>query len=301
MRRSDGSRKSVVSVVGARPQFIKMAVVDRALAQEQTLEHVIVHTGQHYDDNMSRTFFTELEISAPDANLEVGSGSHGAQTAAMLERLEAFFEKADPALVLVYGDTNSTLAGALAAVKLHLTVAHVESGLRSFNRAMPEEINRVVTDHLSDVLFAPTETAVRNLRAEGLKDRVVHRVGDVMYDAALFYADKARDSSRVLERLDLEAGGYMLATVHRAENTDRTERLVSIMEDLGRVAATLSVVVPLHPRTRVACEQAGLDPSAMGLTVIEPLGYLDMVQLERNARVIARDSGGGLPPENWTR
>ncbi|MDP2528659.1 MAG: UDP-N-acetylglucosamine 2-epimerase (non-hydrolyzing) [Candidatus Palauibacterales bacterium] len=290
-----------MSVVGARPQFIKMAVVDRALAQEQTLEHVIVHTGQHYDDNMSRTFFTELEISAPDANLEVGSGSHGAQTAAMLERLEAFFEKADPALVLVYGDTNSTLAGALAAVKLHLTVAHVESGLRSFNRAMPEEINRVVTDHLSDVLFAPTETAVRNLRAEGLKDRVVHRVGDVMYDAALFYADKARDSSRVLERLDLEAGGYMLATVHRAENTDRTERLVSIMEDLGRVAATLSVVVPLHPRTRVACEQAGLDPSAMGLTVIEPLGYLDMVQLERNARVIARDSGGGLPPENWTR
>ncbi len=191
MRRSDGSRKSVVSVVGARPQFIKMAVVDRALAQEQTLEHVIVHTGQHYDDNMSRTFFTELEIPAPDANLEVGSGSHGAQTAAMLERLEAFFGNADPALVLVYGDTNSTLAGALAAAKLHLAVAHVESGLRSFNRAMPEEINRVVTDHLSDILFAPTETAVRNLRAEGLKDRVVHRVGDVMYDAALFYADKS--------------------------------------------------------------------------------------------------------------
>jgi len=191
MRRSDGSRKSVVSVVGARPQFIKMAVVDRALAQEQTLEHVIVHTGQHYDDNMSRTFFTELEIPAPDANLEVGSGSHGAQTAAMLERLEVFFENADPALVLVYGDTNSTLAGALAAAKLHLAVAHVESGLRSFNRAMPEEINRMVTDHLSDILFAPTETAVRNLRAEGLKDRIVHRVGDVMYDAALFYADKA--------------------------------------------------------------------------------------------------------------
>jgi len=191
MRRSDGSRKSVVSVVGARPQFIKMAVVDRALAQEQTLEHVIVHTGQHYDDNMSRTFFTELEIPAPDANLEVGSGSHGAQTAAMLERLEAFFGNADPALVLVYGDTNSTLAGALAAAKLHLAVAHVESGLRSFNRAMPEEINRVATDHLSDILFAPTETAVRNLRAEGLKDRIVHRVGDVMYDAALFYADKA--------------------------------------------------------------------------------------------------------------
>jgi len=191
MRRSDGSRKSVVSVVGARPQFIKMAVVDRALAQEQTLEHVIVHTGQHYDDNMSRTFFTELEIPAPDANLEVGSGSHGAQTAAMLERLEAFFGNADPALVLVYGDTNSTLAGALAAAKLHLAVAHVESGLRSFNRAMPEEINRMVTDHLSDILFAPTETAVRNLRAEGLKDRIVHRVGDVMYDAALFYADKA--------------------------------------------------------------------------------------------------------------
>lgn len=292
MKATSRSGKRVLSVVGARPQFIKMAVVDRALAEDPLAQHLIVHTGQHYDENMSRTFFAELEIPAPDVNLEVGSGSHGAQTAAMLERLETFFESARPEVVLVYGDTNSTLAGALAAAKLHLTVAHVESGLRSFNRSMPEELNRVVTDHLSDILFAPTTTAVDNLMEEGLDDRDIYRVGDVMYDAAVFYADRARRSSRVLERLALEPGRFVLATVHRAENTDRSERLRSIMEGLGRVAAALPVVLPLHPRTRAACEAAGIDPSGRGLTVIEPLGYLDMVELERNARVIATDSGG---------
>lgn len=292
MKRPPNGRASIVSVVGARPQFVKMAVVDRALAAERSLDHVIVHTGQHYDDNMSRAFFTELDIPAPHTNLDVGSASHGVQTAAMLERLEAFFQASGPAVVLVYGDTNSTLAGALAAAKLHLPVAHVESGLRSFNRRMPEEINRVVTDHLSDILLAPTPTAVENLLAEGIDPNTIHQVGDVMYDAARFYADRARASSRVLDRLELEPSRYVLATVHRAENTDRSDRLSRILEGLERVADSVAVVLPIHPRTRVACSRAGLDPSAMGLTVIDPVGYLDMVMLERNARVIATDSGG---------
>lgn len=283
---------TLLSVVGARPQFVKMAVVDRAIRVDRSLDHVIIHTGQHYDDNMSRTFFRELEIPEPDMNLEVGSASHGVQTGAMLERLERAFGDTCPDWVLVYGDTNSTLAGALAAAKMHIRVAHVEGGLRSFNRSMPEEINRVVTDHVSDRLFAPTEAAVANLLREGVQPTSVHRVGDVMYDAALFYAHRSDRSSRVLGRLQLDSGAYVLATVHRAENTDRTDRLTAIMNGLAQVAEALPVVLPLHPRTRAACREVGLDLTRMGLTIIDPVGYLDMVVLERNARVIATDSGG---------
>lgn len=290
----------VVSVVGARPQFVKAAVVSRAIQACDDISEVLVHTGQHYDDNMSRVFFDELQIPQPAYNLGIGSGSHGAQTGRMLESLERVLVEERPDMVLVYGDTNSTLAGALAAVKLHIPVAHVEAGLRSFNRRMPEEINRVLTDHAADVLFAPTEEAVGNLRREGIPDGRVVLVGDVMYDAALFYAELARKRSHVLERLGLTSKGYVLATVHRAENTDDPEKLASILQGLAQVARTLPVVLPLHPRTRAVLghgrvgEEArqAIEEAIEALTVIDPVGYLDMLQLERNAKVIATDSGG---------
>jgi UDP-GlcNAc3NAcA epimerase len=215
----------VVSVVGARPQFIKAAVVSRALRAVEGLREVLVHTGQHYDDNMSRIFFEELEIPQPDYNLGIGGGTHGQNTGRMLEAIEAVLLKEKPHAVLVYGDTDSTLAGALAAVKLHIPAAHVEAGPRSFNRRMPEEINRLLTDHASDILFAPTETAVKNLLREGIPEERVHLVGDVMYDAALLYGEKAERHSDVLTRLGLSPKGYVLATVHRADNTDSPERL----------------------------------------------------------------------------
>lgn len=291
----------IVTVIGARPQFIKAAVVSRAIAQynktaratqKPLLEEIIVHTGQHYDQNMSEVFFRELEIPAPHYHLGIGSGSHGAQTGRMLEAVENVLLKERPDLVLVCGDTNSTLAGALAAVKLHIPVAHVEAGLRSFNRQMPEEINRVLTDHIADILFAPTEAAVENLRREGIPEERVHLVGDVMYDAALYYGKLAGQKSRILENLGLQAGGYILATVHRAENTDSPQRLKAIFQGLELAVwqAGLPVVLPLHPRTKMAMQQYGMDKQ--NLVIIPPLGYLDMVMLEQNAALIATDSGG---------
>lgn len=283
----------LLAVVGARPQFIKAAAVSRALRATPGVREVLVHTGQHYDDNMSRVFFEELEIPEPGYHLGVGSGTHGAQTGRMLEAIEQVLLEERPDWVLVYGDTNSTLAGALAAVKLHIPVAHVEAGLRSFNRRMPEEINRVLTDHASDLLFAPTETAVRNLRREGIPGERIHLVGDVMYDAALYYGAKAKRVSRILDRLGLEPKGYVLATVHRAENTDDPARLHAIMGGLVEVAREIPVVLPLHPRTRVALEREGmLGEVQVYLRLIPPVGYLDMVMLEQNARLIATDSGG---------
>lgn len=292
MSRPRTSYASVLSVVGARPQFVKMAVVDRAIRADGTFEHVIVHTGQHYDEKMSRAFFVDLDIPEPDVNLEVGSAPHGAQTGAMLQRLEEVFIDRRPGWVLVYGDTNSTIAGALAAAKMHINVAHVEGGLRSFNRAMPEEVNRVVTDHVSDLIFTPTAAAVRNLLREGVQQDAIRHVGDVMYDASRFYARRSEQTSQVLERLHLEPKTYALATVHRAENTDQPDRLRAIMNGLGRVAEELPVVLPLHPRTREASKQLGLDLHVPGIMVIQPVGYLDMVCLEQNASVIATDSGG---------
>lgn len=280
----------VVTVVGARPQFVKAGPVSRALASAGHAE-VLVHTGQHYDPNMSAIFFDELGLPAPAHHLGVGSGSHAAQTGAMLERVERVIDGERPDWVLVYGDTNSTLAGALAAAKLKVPVAHVEAGLRSWNRAMPEEINRVVADHVSDLLFAPTRAAVANLRREGVaRDKIV-KTGDVMFDAALHYGRQAARESRVLEKLGLEARGYVLATVHRAENTDDPRRLRAIFDALGRLAREIAVVVPVHPRTRKALARRGWR-SAGGLRVIDPVGYLDMVMLEQHARLIATDSGG---------
>lgn len=283
----------IASVVGARPQFIKTAAVSRALRAIEGVKETLIHTGQHYDANMSSVFFEELEIPHPDYNLGIGSATHGAQTGRMLEAIEGVLLKEKPDWVLVYGDTNSTLAGALAAVKLHIPVAHVEAGLRSFNRRMPEEINRVLTDHASDLLFAPTQTAVENLQREGIPDARIKLVGDVMYDAALYYGAKAERQSRILNALKLEPKGYILATIHRAENTDDPLRLRAIFDSLAEIAHEIKVVLPLHPRTRAALVQASLyDKAAQSICLIEPVGYLDMMMLEKNARLIATDSGG---------
>ncbi|MBW6394561.1 UDP-N-acetylglucosamine 2-epimerase (non-hydrolyzing) [Thermus sp. SYSU G05001] len=284
--------RKILTVVGARPQFIKAAAVSRVLRAIPAVREVLVHTGQHYDDNMSRVFFEELEIPEPDYHLGIGGGTHGQNTGRMLEAIERVLLGERPDWVLVYGDTDSTLAGALAAAKLHIPVAHVEAGLRSFNRRMPEEINRVLTDHISDLLFGPTETAVQNLLREGISPDRIHLVGDVMYDAALYYGEKAEKHSQILRRLGLVPKGYILATVHRAENTDDPSRLRVILEALAQVHREVPVVIPVHPRTRKRVEALGLLSLLEQLLAVEPVGYLDMVMLEKNAQLIATDSGG---------
>ncbi len=281
----------ILTVVGARPQFIKAAPVSRAL-QAAGLDEFLVHTGQHYDANMSQIFFDELGIPQPDLNLGVGSGPHGRQTGEMLIRLEEVMMAETPDLVLVYGDTNSTIAAALAAVKLNIPLAHVEAGLRSFNRTMPEEHNRVLTDHCADLLFCPTQTAVDNLTNEGVT-RGVHLTGDVMYDAALMFSDRAQRQSDVLARLGLVPKSYLLATIHRPHNTDYPDRLAGILEAFARLQEP--VILPIHPRTRKKIADLGLDVgdlAARGVRIIDPVGYLDMLMLEQNARLILTDSGG---------
>ncbi len=290
----------IVTIVGARPQFIKAAVVSRAIRSSLGITEDVIHTGQHYDDDMSAVFFEELEMAEPCLNLGVGSGSHGAQTARMLEPLEAALRELAPDLVLVYGDTNSTLAGALAAAKLPIPVAHVEAGVRSFNRRMPEEINRVATDHLSDVLFPPTEAARRRLVTEGLEGRTIVNAGDVMYDAVLHAASRRGAGSGPLGGLGMVAGTYLLATIHRAENTDDPARLDAILRALESLAGEMPVLLPLHPRTRAAFQR--LRPEglgASGLTVTAPLGYMDMQVVEASAKVILTDSGGVQKEAYW--
>jgi len=283
---------NIVTILGARPQFIKAAAVSRVLCRMSGVQEAILHTGQHYDQNMSDVFFNQLSIPRPDYHLGVGSGSHGAQTGAMLARIEQILLECRPDWVLVYGDTNTTLAGTLAAAKLHIPVAHVEAGLRSFNRQMPEEINRILTDHASDLLFTPTSTGEANLRNEGIAEERIHCVGDVMYDAWHFYLQQI-DSAEVLEGLGLTAGAYVLATVHRAENTDSPERLATIAAALTRLSKRIPVALPLHPRTRKALEKNGLwERVVRSVTVLPPQGYLEMVALEKHARLIATDSGG---------
>jgi len=283
---------NILTVLGARPQFVKAAAFSRIIREHagQVTER-IVHTGQHYDPGLSQVFFDELDIPAPSVHLEIAGGNHGAMTGRMLEGIERIIEQERPDWVLVYGDTNSTLAGALAAAKLHVPIAHVEAGLRSFNRRMPEEVNRVLTDHISTLLLCPTATAVQNLHQEGITDGV-HNVGDVMFDIALYWRDRARARSKILDALGLAEQRFALATCHRAENTDDPARLGAIVSALVEINRQLPVVLPLHPRTRKRLQEHGLLSALDALKLIDPVPFLDMIALEQAAQVILTDSGG---------
>jgi UDP-GlcNAc3NAcA epimerase len=296
---------NILTVVGARPQFIKAAVVSRAIAarnnDEASINEIIVHTGQHYDISMSDIFFHEMQIPAPDYNLNINGRSHGAMTGQMMERIEQLLVELKPEIVLVYGDTNSTLAGALAAVKLHIPVAHVEAGLRSFNKRMPEEINRVLTDHVADILFCPTVTAVQNLAKEGIAaapanpkrspqgwdgKKGTYLVGDVMYDATLFYRQFSRRPDFRLPE------NFILATVHRAENTDDPGRLNAIMAAFKMIGEEMPIVLPLHPRTRKILGEERIQKHSGSVRVLDPVGYFEMMYLLDNCRLVMTDSGG---------
>ncbi len=279
----------ILTVVGARPQFIKAAAVSREIAKIPSLTEKIIHTGQHFDDNMSEVFFRDMQIPSPAYNLNIHSLSHGAMTGQMLVKLEEVFLAEKPQMVLVYGDTNSTLAGALAAAKLHIPVAHVEAGLRSFRMSMPEEINRIMTDRVASLLFCPTDTAVANLMAEGVERsgaRIV-KCGDVMYDCALYYGKMAAEKSTILECLKHDR--FALCTVHRAENTDEPKNLKAIFEALEEINGELPVVLPIHPRTRKIVESLHLKT---GVTLLDPVSYFDMLQLLRKCEIVLTDSGG---------
>jgi len=283
------TQKAIVTVVGARPQFIKAAALSAALRRDGRLREALVHTGQHHDANMSEVFFTDLGLPTPAHHLGIHGGGHGAMTGRMLAGLEAVLAAMRPDAVVVYGDTNSTLAGALAAAKLRIPVAHVEAGLRSFNRAMPEELNRVLVDHCSTWLFCPTAASVAHLAREGVSVGV-HAVGDLMYDVTLSVAETARCNSTILEQLGLEPGGYSVATVHRQENTDDPARLAAVLAHLRAVGALRPVVFPVHPRTRAAALRFGLDFA--GLRAIEPLSFVDMTRLVMACHDVHTDSGG---------
>lgn len=280
----------ILTIVGARPQFIKAAALSRELSSRSGVEEVIVHTGQHFDANMSEVFFSEMDIPRPKHNLHIHSLGHGAMTGRMLEGIEELLLTEKPDMLLVYGDTNSTIAGALAAKKLHVKVGHVEAGLRSFNMKMPEEVNRILTDRISDHLFCPTQTAVDNLKNEGFDgfDCAIHRSGDVMQDAALYYAQFSAERSGVRTEHDL-GEGFVLATIHRAENTDVPERLEGIIRALNEVNREKKVICPLHPRTKNLLRTLAIQPT---FTVIDPVGYFDMIELLKGASLVMTDSGG---------
>jgi UDP-GlcNAc3NAcA epimerase len=297
----------IATIVGARPQFVKVGPVSNAIAVhnraagsgDSIIDEVLIHTGQHYDHGMSAVFFKTLGLSAPKYNLGVGSGSHGTQLAKMIKGLEEVLKEEKPDLVLVYGDTNSTLAGALMADRLSIPIAHVEAGLRSFNRRMPEECNRIITDRLSALLFAPTRTAVKNLASEGILEGV-HQVGDVMFEAAMLHSKIADAESTILRRLSLKPQLFSLATIHRAENTDDPHRLRGILEGLVDVSSSQTVVWPVHPRTRKQLlfgQAQGLAPGRLLLT--DPVPYRDMLALEKSASVVLTDSGGVQKEAMW--
>lgn len=278
----------IITIIGARPQFIKAATVSREIRKQNGIREIIVHTGQHFDANMSEVFFEQMDIPRPDYNLGINSLSHGAMTGQMLEKIEAVLLKEQPDWVMVYGDTNSTIAGALAAKKLHIKVAHVEAGLRSFNMRMPEEVNRILTDRISDVLFCPTKKAVENLYAEGYKNfdcRIVQS-GDVMQDAANYYRDKAMKPAKKLPE------NFLLATIHRAENTDYPEKMKAIFTAFEEIGKELPVVLPLHPRTRKMMEKLNVNVDIDRVVLIDPVGYLEMVWLLSHASMVMTDSGG---------
>ncbi|PWL28824.1 MAG: UDP-N-acetylglucosamine 2-epimerase (non-hydrolyzing) [Fluviicola sp. XM-24bin1] len=279
----------IVTIIGARPQFVKAAVLSRVISSNNDVEEILVHTGQHYDHNMSDVFFEEMEIPKPGYNLDVNGMGHGAMTGQMLEKIEAVLEKEQPEWVLVYGDTNSTIAGALAAKKMHIKVAHVEAGLRSFNMEMPEEVNRILTDRISDILFVPTETAIRNLKNEGYDNidaQIVHS-GDVMQDASHFYAKISESKAKL--PIEKRQGDFVLCTLHRAENTDNPERLVGIVNALNELHKEIRVLVPIHPRTRKLLEANNLE---LNVDLVDPVGYFDMIELLKNCKIVLTDSGG---------
>jgi UDP-GlcNAc3NAcA epimerase len=289
--------KKIVTIIGARPQFIKASAVSATLAASDRLREVVIHTGQHFDANMSDVFFAELGMAPPAYHFAIHGGGHGEMTGRMLTEIEKVLWLEKPDAVLVYGDTNSTLAGSLAAIKLHIPVAHVEAGMRSFNMASPEEINRLLTDRVAQWLFTPTDGAAADLLREGADPAKIHPVGDVMYDVALHHGARAGKHGGMLGKLarerGIQPGAYCLATIHRAENTDRLERLATIVDGLIAFAGKIPVVWPLHPRTRAVLACHGkLEALAQAVVLVEPLGYLDMVQIEKHAALIATDSGG---------
>lgn len=305
-------KKKIVTIIGARPQIIKSSAINRAIKTKfsDQLEEVIVHTGQHYDENMSAIFFEEMGIPTPSYNLNVGSGSHGQQTAKMIEGLETIFLKENPIAVLVYGDTNSTIAGALAAAKIHIPVVHVEAGLRSFNKAMPEEVNRIACDHMSTLLFTPTKTGLDNLMREGFSENKdvkatankpkIYQCGDVMYDNSLYFSTISADQSSILSENELVENQYVLTTIHRDSNTDIAENMTEIFQALLDIQkeSGLTIVLPIHPRTKSKMEaQLPADLFAKISTnaqfkIIPPAGFIDIIELEKNARMIITDSGG---------
>ncbi|MDR3259743.1 MAG: UDP-N-acetylglucosamine 2-epimerase (non-hydrolyzing) [Fusobacteriaceae bacterium] len=278
----------IITVIGARPQFIKAAVVSRLILNTPDMDEVIIHTGQHFDANMSEVFFDELNIPEPHYNLDINGLGHGAMTGQMLEKIEEILIKENPDWVLVYGDTNSTIAGALSAKKLHIKVAHIEAGLRSFNMNMPEEINRILTDRISDILFCPTDIAVKNLQKEGFEfiNSLIVKTGDVMQDAAIFYANKAGKSTIKIQ------GKFILSTIHRAENTDDTCKLQHIFNALEEISNKIPVLLPLHPRTKKKLEDLNYDFNNSCIRFVNPVGYLEMVWLLKNCELVMTDSGG---------
>jgi UDP-GlcNAc3NAcA epimerase len=278
----------IATIIGARPQFVKAAIVSRAIAHSCKIEEILIHTGQHFDGNMSDVFFKEMSIPKPKYNLNINSLSHGAMTGQMLEKIEKILLKESPDCVLVYGDTNSTLAGALAAKKMHIKVAHIEAGLRSFNMKMPEEINRILTDRISDILFCPSFTAVKNLKKEGYNffDSKIINVGDVMFDAAMFYEQIACKPKMLLPEV------FVLCTIHRAENTDNVNRLISIFDTLEIISKTSPVLLPLHPRTKSKLKDINYNFVNSKIKFIDPVGYLEMVWLLKNCKFVMTDSGG---------
>jgi len=288
----------LMHVVGARPNFMKAAPVLAAAEKYSEFTQLLVHTGQHYDDNMSQIFFRDLELPAPDLNLEVGSGSHSAQTGEIMLRIERVLLERKPAMVLVYGDVNSTVAAALVAVKLGIPVAHVEAGLRSFDRSMPEEINRIVTDHIADILFTPSEDGDANLLREGISPEKIFQVGNVMIDTLVRLEDRARARWPLLPRTlgipdtVLQAGSYAVVTLHRPSNVDEPVRLTRLVEALANISQLLPVVFPVHPRTRERLRAAGVDGSGQRLYLVAPAGYLDFLALQRDAALVITDSGG---------
>jgi len=305
-------KKKIITIVGARPQIIKSSAISRAIAThfQNELEEVIVHTGQHYDENMSAVFFEEMGIPLPNYNLNVGSGSHGAQTARMLEGLEKIYLDEKPDAVLVYGDTNSTIAGALAAIKIHIPVVHVEAGLRGFNKRMPEEVNRIACDHMSTLLFTPTTTGLQNLHREGYGENSdekatadnpkVYHCGDIMYDNSLYFSEVSNDKSTILKELNLTGEGYVLVTIHRDSNTDIAANMERIFAALLQIQeeTKLEIVLPIHPRTKHKMkDQLSHDlyekiSGNSNFKIVPPAGFLDIIALEKNARLIVTDSGG---------